>query len=66
MLRVNWADSSKARGGLEKVDPSTFSTMDETAGDDGYEFQYTGSVGRDQNGNKRTAQQSCDQEKHER
>ncbi|XP_045779852.1 E3 ubiquitin-protein ligase UHRF1-like [Maniola jurtina] len=30
--------------------------------DDGYEFTYTGSGGRDLSGNKRTAEQSCDQQ----
>lgn len=29
--------------------------------DDGNEFTYTGSGGRDLSGNKRTAEQSCDQ-----
>jgi E3 ubiquitin-protein ligase UHRF1 len=29
--------------------------------DDGMEFIYTGSGGRDLSGNKRTAEQSCDQ-----
>lgn len=30
--------------------------------DDGDEFTYTGSGGRDLSGNKRTAEQSCDQQ----
>lgn len=32
-----------------------------TLQDDGNEFTYTGSGGRDLSGNKRTAEQSCDQ-----